>query len=79
MKSILLLPLLLSPFLLFSQKPVPEDWGYTQIPFLFEGDTVDIIVLSAGNNHENYKKPLFLFLQGSLPKPLFFHDDDSAW
>ena len=75
MKSILLFLLLLLPFLLFSQKPIPEDWGYTHIPFVFEGDTVDIIVLSAGKNHENYKKPLFLFLQGSLPRPLFSYSN----
>jgi len=74
MKSILLLPLLLAPFLLFSQKPIPEDLGYTHIPFLFEGDTVDIIILSPSNNHEKYKRPLFLYLQGSMPRSLFFYD-----
>lgn len=51
-----------------------KDSNYTYIPFIFEGETVDIIIYSAGNKFEASKKPLFLFLQGSLPRPLFFHD-----
>lgn len=58
-----------------SQKPTPEDYGYTHIPFLFEGDTIDIIILSAETNNKKQKKPLLLFLQGSMPRPLFFYDE----
>jgi len=47
----------------------PEDFGFFRIPFEFEGDTVDILIRP---NHEDYdkKKPLLLFIQGSMPQPL---------
>ena len=74
MKSTLFFAFLLLPFLLLSQKPIPEDYGYTRIPFQFQGEDVNIIILSAGMKHDTIKKPLFLFVQGSLPRPLFFYD-----
>lgn len=50
--------------------PKPEAWGLTHIPFVFEAEPVDIVLLSGGTKYDTIKKPLFLFVQGSLPKPL---------
>ncbi len=73
MKSIFLL--LLFPFLLFSQKPVPEEWGLTQIPFTFEGEDLNIVLYNVSEDYTTWKKPLFLFVQGSLPQPLLRYNE----
>ncbi|MEM6321794.1 MAG: hypothetical protein AAF960_29305, partial [Bacteroidota bacterium] len=70
--------LLLGLSTLSGQNVQLEDYGYSQIPFNYENDTVDIILLSAGTKCDTIKKPLFLFVQGSLPKPIFFIDKNGA-
>ena len=52
----------------------PEDYGCFLIPFEFEGDTVNILIRP---NLEDYnkKKPLLLFIQGSMPQPLLKYNE----
>lgn len=56
----------------------PEDFGCFHIPFEFEEDTVDILIRP---NQEDYdkKKPLLLFVQGSMPKPLLRYDESGRF
>ncbi|MFD2245377.1 hypothetical protein [Pontibacter ruber] len=71
MKQTLLLfflPLLFC-FHVAAQAKKPEDFGFRHLQTLYKQDTVDILVLSK-RGEEEMEKPLFLFIQGSLPKPL---------
>lgn len=71
MKYLTLCFLLMFTFSMNAQNfPAPEEWGLTHIPFTFEDEPVDIVLLSGGTKYDTIKKPLFLFVQGSLPKPL---------
>ncbi|MEM1119459.1 MAG: dienelactone hydrolase family protein [Bacteroidota bacterium] len=56
--------------LLAQEVPKPEEWGLTHIPFTYQNEPVDLVLLSGGTKYDTIKKPLFLFVQGSLPKPL---------
>ena len=51
----------------------PGDFGCLYIPFEFEGDTVDILIRPNQKDYDK-KKPLLLFVQGSLPQPLLKFD-----
>ncbi|WP_181163774.1 dienelactone hydrolase family protein [Pontibacter mangrovi] len=53
----------------------PEDFGFRHLQTRFQKDTVDILVLSR-QGEEKVKKPLFLFIQGSLPKPLILINEN---
>ncbi|MBC5774804.1 dienelactone hydrolase family protein [Pontibacter sp. KCTC 32443] len=71
MKQTLLLfflPLLFC-FHIAAQAKKPEDFGFRHLQTLYKQDTVDILLLSK-RGEEEMEKPLFLFIQGSLPKPL---------
>jgi len=58
----------------FGQATV-QDYGFQQLQIVFQSDTVDILLkIKAGD--ESKKKPLFLFCQGSLPRPLIIFDKD---
>lgn len=59
----------------FGQVPTTITFGFEYIPFLFEGDTVDIII-DTKRGEKKKKKPLFFFVQGSLPRPLFLHNGE---
>jgi len=75
MKSIIILCcLLFCPINLISQEKTPEDWGLTQIPFTYEGEDLNIVLYNVGEDYTTWKKPLFLFVQGSLPQPLLKYD-----
>lgn len=63
---------------LIGQEKTPEDWGLTQIPFTFEGEKLDIVLYNVGKDHTKWKKPLFLFVQGSLPQPLLKYNKDGV-
>ncbi|WP_276499552.1 alpha/beta hydrolase family protein [Pontibacter litorisediminis] len=62
------LPLLIC-FHVAAQAKKPEDFGFRHLQTLYKQDTVEILVLSK-KGEEAMEKPLFLFIQGSLPKPL---------
>jgi len=60
---------LLFPSIIYSQTKNPQDFGFRHIQLIYKGDNVDVLVKSKKGD-ENISKPLFLFIQGSLPKPL---------
>jgi len=62
----------------FSQKNTPEEFGFRHFQTIYKGDTVDILMKSKKGD-EQMRKPLLLFCQGSLPKPLIIKDRDRAY
>jgi dienelactone hydrolase len=62
----------------FSQVNIHEKYQFRHIVKLFEGDSVDVVIKSA-KGEENIKKPIFLFIQGSLPKPIFLFENDDIY
>ena len=52
-----------------AQPRTPADFGYRHLTMRYQRDTVDILVLSK-KGEEAKRKPVFLFVQGSLPQPL---------
>jgi len=52
-----------------AQNKKPEDFGFRHLKMRYQKDTVDILILSK-KGEEQKVKPVFLFLQGSLPTPL---------
>lgn len=65
--------LLLLPFIISLQVAAkglrPEGVGFRHLQTFYRQDTVDILVMSKAGVEEK-EKPLFLFVQGSLPNPL---------
>ena len=61
--------LLAGPPPVLAQPKTPADFGYRHLRMRFKGDTVDILVLSQ-KGEEMQRKPVLLFVQGSLPSPL---------
>ncbi|MBD0261094.1 MAG: alpha/beta hydrolase fold domain-containing protein, partial [Cytophagales bacterium] len=61
-----------------AQTHSPEHFGYRHLRTLYRGDTVHVLVLSK-RGEADQRKPLFLFDQGSLPKPLIITDDQGAF
>ena len=57
----------------FAQKKV-ENFGYTHHQIEFNSDNVDFIVKSKKGD-EDKKKPILIFIQGSLAKPLIKYTD----
>ena len=51
----------------------PEAFGYRHLVVLFGKDSVDVLVQSKPGE-EQVKKPLLLWCQGSLPRPLVLYD-----
>jgi hypothetical protein len=68
---------LLSKTYAFAQK-VPEDFGYRHIKMKYLDDPVDIIIISKPGE-EKIAKPLFLFCQGSLPRPVVKYDETGLY
>ncbi|WP_426060246.1 alpha/beta hydrolase family protein [Hymenobacter sp. B1770] len=56
----------------------PEDFGYRHLVVMFGKDSVDVLVLSPKGEAQT-KKPLLLWVQGSLPKPLILYDAKGAY
>jgi len=52
-----------------AQNKKPEDFGFRHLKMRYQKDTVDVLILSK-KGEEQKVKPVFLFLQGSLPTPL---------
>ena len=59
-----------------AQKQV-EDFGYVHHQIQFQSDIVDFIVKSKKGD-ENKKKPILIFIQGSLAKPLIKYTDKGS-
>lgn len=78
MKHLIALILLLNYYNASAQTKTPKDFGFTHIIFTYKSDTVDILVKS-NEGEENLKKPLFIFCQGSQPKPLIIYDDKGTY
>jgi len=57
-----------------AQNKKPEDFGFRHLKMRYQKDTVDILVLSK-KGEEQKVKPVFLFIQGSLPTPLIILDE----
>lgn len=58
-----------------SQTKSPADLGFRHLTFRYRTDTVHILVLSK-KGEETARKPLFLFVQGSLPSPALKYTDE---
>lgn len=58
-----------------AQNKKPEDFGFRHLKMLYKKDTVDILILSK-KGEEQKVKPVFLFIQGSLPTPLIILGED---
>lgn len=56
----------------------PEEFGYRHLVVLFGRDSVDVLVQSP-KGEEQTKKPLLLWCQGSLPRPLILYDERGAF
>jgi dienelactone hydrolase len=69
LRILLLLALLGNVVTTFAQPKTPADFGYRHLRMRYQRDTVDILVLSK-KGEELKRKPVFLFVQGSLPVPL---------
>lgn len=77
MKQIILYCLLFISSHLFGQKTV-EDFGYKHFQIKYLGENVDFIVKSK-KGEELIKKPLLIFIQGSLAQPLIKYKDDGTY
>jgi dienelactone hydrolase len=79
LRNYFLLALLLLGTLVASAQPkTPADFGYRHLLMPYKLDTVDILVLSK-KGEELKRKPVFLFVQGSLPRPVILYDDKGAY
>ena len=57
----------------------PADYGYRHLRIpCGRTDTADVLILSKPGE-ERRRKPLLLFVQGSLPKPLILEYDKGAY
>lgn len=56
-----------------AQAPKAEDFGFRHLQTVYKGLPVDVLIQSKkGDEHK--RKPIFLFVQGSLPTPLIIID-----
>lgn len=69
---------LLFTIITYGQAPTPETYGFKHLQTSYKGTPVDILIKSKKGDEEKVK-PLFLFLQGSLPIPLFITDGKGAY
>lgn len=74
MRSIVFLYICFLPIFLIAQNKTPKDFGFRHIVFGYKGDKVDILIKSK-KGEEGIPKPLFFFIQGSLPHPLIITDN----
>ncbi|MBD2720533.1 alpha/beta hydrolase family protein [Hymenobacter armeniacus] len=56
----------------------PAEFGYRQTVVMFGRDSVQVLLLSKPGE-EQLKKPLLLWVQGSLPMPLVLYDQHGAY
>lgn len=77
MKNLFLFLVILITQNAFSQK-TPEDFGYKHINTPFQNDSVHFIVKSKVGE-EFKKKPILIFIQGSLAKPLIKYSENGSY
>jgi hypothetical protein len=74
--------LIFIPFLFFaiqsSGQKTARDFGFQHLQIVYNNDTVDFL-LKTKPGEELKKKPIFLFCQGSLPRPLIIFDQDGPF
>lgn len=74
--------LLFSLGLLFTgaiaQDKTPADFGFRHLTTTFNGDPVDLLIKSRKGD-EQKPKPLFFYVQGSLPQPLIKYDEKGMY
>ena len=70
-----LILLLICSFQIAAQTNKPQDFGFRHLQTIYKQDRVDVLVLSKKGEEEK-TKPLFLFIQGSLPKPLIILNEN---
>ncbi|MCF0060223.1 hypothetical protein MUK70_13325 [Dyadobacter chenwenxiniae] len=58
----------------YGQQPTPQSLGFRHLTTTYKNDQVDLLVKSKKGD-ELIPKPLFLFIQGSLPRPLIITYD----
>ena len=75
---LLLLVLLAAGQPALAQPKTPADFGYRHLTMRYQRDTVDILVLSQ-KGEEMQRKPVLLFVQGSLPQPLIKIGEKGAY
>jgi len=63
---------------LSSQVNIFDKYKFKHIIYLYNSDSVHVVIKSA-DGEENKKKPIFLFIQGSLPKPLFLIEKEDIY
>ena len=56
----------------------PADFGYRQVVVMFGRDSVQVLVRSP-QGQEHARRPLLLWVQGSLPMPLIMYDQRGAY
>ncbi|GAA4275548.1 alpha/beta hydrolase family protein [Aquimarina mytili] len=61
---------------MYSQKTSPKDYGYKHFITVQKKDTINFIVRSRSKGRLQ-KKPVFIFIQDTLPSPLITHDGKS--
>jgi len=69
MRNKILVVLLIISIRAYGQRPTPQSLGFRHLTTAYKSDHVDILVKSKKGD-ELIPKPLFLFIQGSLPRPL---------
>ncbi len=74
-KTFIIQILVLYSIHLYAQKP--EEFGFRHLQMNYEDGLVDILIKSK-KGEEHFKKPLFLFCQGSLPIPLIITYNDNG-
>ncbi|MEW7290090.1 alpha/beta hydrolase family protein [Aquimarina sp. 2304DJ70-9] len=75
-KTLTLLLLVLNTLHFYGQKKSPADFGYKHVTTVYKTDTIDLIIKSK-KGEELQKKPIFIFIQDTLPSPLITHDGKS--
>ena len=79
MRQFFLLLLLLAGTLSVRAQPkTPADFGYRHLTMRYQGDTVNILVLSK-KGEELMRKPVFFLAQGSTPHPVVLYDEHGAY
>lgn len=65
-------------FTIHAQTKKPEDFGFRHYAFVFQKDTVNVLVKSFAGE-EQVKKPMLFFAQGSMPQPLIKTDGENMY
>jgi len=77
MTRLISIPLILLSLQSLGQRTA-GDFGFQQLQIVYKRDTVNFL-LKTKTGEELKKKPIFLFCQGSLPRPLIIFDQDGPF